>query len=83
MKHLNELCCDGCRDKLAQIEQRADTASDTPAAAAQAFADRHALLMLLESLLGSVASSRLRAHAAESLLLEQLRAVAHPPTPTP
>lgn len=71
MNNLNELCCDSCRDKVAQIEQRAQTPPGSELFdMARAYEDRRELLLMMEALLTSVARSRMRARAAETLLVE-------------
>lgn len=57
MKHLNEMCCAKCIEKLQAIEQRADNALGFEYMD-QALADRRELLAMIENLLMGVAINR-------------------------
>lgn len=81
MKHLEEMCCDPCREKVLAIQARA-LSSPVPLIptgyttdnSMQAFADRHDLLVMLEHLLCRAAVDRERLQSAK-VLLERADAV--------
>lgn len=59
MNHVNELCCDACREKVQQIEARARAYAQSSAEGMiQVIEDRAELLMMLETLLATVAAKR-------------------------
>lgn len=79
MKHLTEMCCAQCIEKLQAIEQRAcSTPGFDVGQVAQAFADRIELLAMIEKLLMGVAINRENWERMGELLPKML-----PPAPVP
>lgn len=81
MRHLDEMCCDQCRAKLAQIERNAFGSTDVDAAAVEAaFTDRRELLMMVEALLMVIATRRQQVGEVQALLFKL--AVSNMPPPS-